>query len=118
LAGLHRTLRPDEKSSPARAGHPAEGLAKPEAPSRIYCRTAATRRASVAVNPGDAEPATALAVRGERSWRPIGVVSLAATTLLVVSLSLPWSNAPVLSAIITLFGWIAALAARLTTQHA
>jgi hypothetical protein len=64
-----------------------------------------------------APPTTALAVRGERSWRPIGVVSLAATTLLVVFLSLPWGNAPFLIAIITMFGWIAALAARLATHH-
>jgi hypothetical protein len=58
-----------------------------------------------------------LAVRGDRSWRPIGVVSLTATALLVVFLIFPWSNAPFLMAMLTLFGWIAALAARLTTHH-
>jgi hypothetical protein len=57
------------------------------------------------------------AVRGDRSWRPIGVVSVAATALLVVFLIFPWGNAPFLMAILTLFGWIAALAARLTTHH-
>ena len=59
----------------------------------------------------------ALAVRGDRSWRPIGVVSLAASALFVVFLILPWGNASFLMAIVTLFGWIAALAARLTTHH-
>jgi hypothetical protein len=58
-----------------------------------------------------------LAARGDRSWRPIGVVSLTATALLVVFLIFPWGNAPFLMAILTLFGWIAALAARLTTHH-
>jgi hypothetical protein len=57
------------------------------------------------------------AVRGDRSWRPIGVVSFTATALLVVFLIFPWGNAPFLMAILTLFGWIAALAARLTTHH-
>jgi hypothetical protein len=64
-----------------------------------------------------APPTTALAVHGEPSWQPIGAVSLAATTILVVSLSMPWGNAPFLIAILTLFGWIAALAAHLTTHH-
>ena len=59
----------------------------------------------------------ALAVRGDRSWRPIGAVSLAAGALFVVFLILPWGNASFLMAIVTLFGWIAALAARLTTYH-
>jgi Protein of unknown function (DUF998) len=59
----------------------------------------------------------ALAVRGDRSWRPIGVVSLAASALFVVFLILPWGNVSFLMAIVTLFGWIAALAARLTTHH-
>jgi hypothetical protein len=59
----------------------------------------------------------AWAVRGDRSWRPIGVVSLAASALVVVFLILPWGNASFLIAIVTLFGWIAAVAARLTTHH-
>jgi hypothetical protein len=59
----------------------------------------------------------ALAVRGDRSWRPIGVVSLAVSALLVVFLILPWGNASFLMAIVTLFAWIAALAARLMTDH-
>ena len=59
----------------------------------------------------------ALAVRGDRSWRPIGVVSLAASALFVVFLILPWGIASFLMAIVTLFGWIAALAAPLTTHH-
>jgi Protein of unknown function (DUF998) len=59
----------------------------------------------------------ALAVHGDPSWRSIGVVSLAASALFVVFLILPWGNASFLMAIVTLFGWIAALAARLTTHH-
>ena len=59
----------------------------------------------------------ARAVRGDRSWRPIGVVSVAASALFVVFLILPWGNASFLMASVTLFGWIAALAARLTTNH-
>jgi hypothetical protein len=59
----------------------------------------------------------ALAVRGDPSWRPIAVVSLAASGLLVVFLLLPWGNASFLMAIVTLFAWIAALAARLATYH-
>jgi Protein of unknown function (DUF998) len=58
-----------------------------------------------------------LAVRGDRSWRSIGVVSLAASALLVLFLILPWANASFLMAIVTFFGWIAALAARLMTHH-
>jgi hypothetical protein len=59
----------------------------------------------------------ALAVRGDRSWRPIGGVSVAACALFVVFLIMPWGNASFLMAIVTLFGWIAALAARLATHH-
>jgi hypothetical protein len=61
--------------------------------------------------------AMALAVRGDTGWRPIAVVSLAASALLIVFLILPWGNATFLLAIVTLFGWIAALAARLATHH-
>ena len=59
----------------------------------------------------------ALAVRGDPSWRPIAVVSVAASALFIVFLILPWGNATFLLAIVTLFGWIAALAARLATHH-
>jgi predicted membrane channel-forming protein YqfA (hemolysin III family) len=59
----------------------------------------------------------ALAVRGDAGWRPIAVVSLAASALFIVFLSLPWGNATFLLAIVTLFGWIAALAARLATHR-
>jgi hypothetical protein len=59
----------------------------------------------------------ALAVRGDPSWRPIGVVSLTASALFVVFLILPWGNASFLMAIVTLFSWMAALAARLTSHH-
>jgi hypothetical protein len=59
----------------------------------------------------------ALAVRGDPSWRPIGVVSLAASALFVVFLILPWGNASFLMAIVTLFGWMAAFAAHLTSDH-
>ena len=51
----------------------------------------------------------ALAVRGDPSWRPIGVVSVAASALFVVFLILPWGNASFLMAIVTLFAWIAHL---------
>lgn len=59
----------------------------------------------------------ALAVRRDPSWRPITVVSLAAGALFIVFVILPWGNASFLMAIVTLFGWIAALAARLGTHH-
>ena len=59
----------------------------------------------------------ALAVRGDAGWRPIAVVSLAAGALFIVFLILPWGNITFLLAIVTLFGWIAALAARLATHH-
>jgi len=59
----------------------------------------------------------ALAVRGDPGWRPIAVVSLAAGALFIVFLILPWGNATFLLAIVTLFGWIAALAGRLATHH-
>ena len=57
----------------------------------------------------------ALAVRGDPGWRPIAVVSLAASALFVVFLILPWGNATFLLAIVTLFAWIAAVAVRLAT---
>jgi hypothetical protein len=59
----------------------------------------------------------AIAVRGDPSWRPIAVVSIAASALFIVFLFLPWGNATFLLAIITLFAWIAAAAARLATHH-
>jgi hypothetical protein len=59
----------------------------------------------------------AVAVRGDPSWRPIAVVSIAASALFIVFLILPWGNATFLLAIVTLFGWIAAVAARLATHH-
>ena len=57
----------------------------------------------------------ALAVRGDSSWRPIAVVSLAASALFVVFLFLPWGNATFLLAIVALFAWITAVALRLAT---
>jgi hypothetical protein len=59
----------------------------------------------------------ALAVRGDPSWRPIGMVSLAASVLFVVFLLLPWGNASFLMAIVVLFAWIAAIAVRLATHQ-
>jgi hypothetical protein len=59
----------------------------------------------------------ALGVRGDPRWQPIAVVSLAASPFFIVFLILPWGNATFLLAIVTLFGWIAALAARLATHH-
>jgi hypothetical protein len=59
--------------------------------------------------------AMAAAVRGDPGWRPIAVVSVAATVLFVVFLFLRWGNATFLLAIITLFAWIAAIAIRLAT---
>ena len=57
----------------------------------------------------------ALAVRGDPGWRPIAVVSVAASALFVVFLFLPRGNATFLMAIVTLFAWIAAVAVRLVT---
>jgi hypothetical protein len=59
----------------------------------------------------------ALAVRGDADWRPIGVVSLVASALFVVFLFLPWGNASFLMPIVTVFLWIASVAARLATHH-
>jgi hypothetical protein len=59
----------------------------------------------------------ALAVRSDSSWRPIAVVSLAATALFVVFLFLPWGNATFLLAIVTVFAWIGSVAVRLATHH-
>jgi uncharacterized protein DUF998 len=60
----------------------------------------------------------ALAVRRDPGWRPIAVVSVAASALVVVFLFLPWGNATFLLAIITVFAWIASVAVRLATHHA
>jgi hypothetical protein len=59
----------------------------------------------------------ALAVRGDASWRPIAMVSPAASVLFVVFLLLPWGNASFLMAIVVLFAWIAAIAVRLATHQ-
>jgi Protein of unknown function (DUF998) len=59
----------------------------------------------------------ALAVRSDSSWRPIGVVSVAACALFVVFLFLPWGNASFLIAIVTVFAWIASVAVRLAMHH-
>ena len=48
-------------------------------------------------------------------WRPIAVVSVAASALFVVFLFLPWGNASFLVAILTVFAWITAVAVRLAT---
>lgn len=61
--------------------------------------------------------AMALAVRGDTSWRPIALVSLAAAALFVVFLLLPWGNASFLMAIVTLFAWLAAVGVRLATYR-
>jgi hypothetical protein len=57
----------------------------------------------------------ALARRGDASWRPITVMSLAASALFVVFLILPWGNASFLIAIVTVFAWITAVAVRPAT---
>jgi len=44
-------------------------------------------------------------------------VSLAASALFLVFLLLPWGNARFLLAIVTLFGWLAAVGLRLATYH-
>jgi hypothetical protein len=59
----------------------------------------------------------ALAARGDPGWRPIAVVSVAASALTVVFLFLPWGNATFLLAIVTGFAWIASVAVRLATHH-
>jgi len=57
----------------------------------------------------------ALAMRGDAGWRPITVMSLAASALFVVFLFFPWGNASFLAAIVTVFAWITAVAVRLAT---
>ena len=57
------------------------------------------------------------AARGDPGWRPIAVVSVAASALVVVFLFLPWGNATFLLAIVTLFAWMAAIAVRLATHQ-
>jgi hypothetical protein len=57
----------------------------------------------------------ALAMRGDAGWRPITVMSLAASALFVVLLFFPWGNASFLVAIVTVFAWITAVAVRLAT---
>jgi hypothetical protein len=64
-----------------------------------------------------APPTMALAVRGDASWRPIAVVSFAASALFIVFLFVPWGNASFLLAIVTLFAWMAAIAVRLATHQ-
>jgi hypothetical protein len=59
----------------------------------------------------------AFAVRGDAGWRPITIVSVAASALFVVFLVLPWGDATFLLAIIILFAWIASLAVRLMSHH-
>ena len=56
-----------------------------------------------------------LAMRGDAGWRPITVMSLAASALFVVFLFFPWGNASFLVAIVTVFAWITAVAVRLAT---
>ena len=57
----------------------------------------------------------ALAMRGDAGWRPITVMSLAASALFVVFLFFPWGNASFLVAIVTVFAWITAVAVCLAT---
>ena len=57
----------------------------------------------------------ALAMRDDAGWRPITVMSLAASALFVV-LFFPWGNASFLVAIVPVFAWITAVAVRLATH--
>jgi hypothetical protein len=57
----------------------------------------------------------ALAVQDDPGWRPIAVVSVAASAVFFVFLILPWGNDTFLLAIVALFAWIAADAIRLAT---
>ena len=50
-------------------------------------------------------------------WRPIAIVSHAASALFVVFLLLPWGNATFLLTIVTLFAWLAVVGVRLATNH-
>ena len=59
--------------------------------------------------------ATALAVRGDTRWRPLGRVCLAATPAMITLLAVPLGNAGFFLFLAVAFGWIAAVAARL--QH-
>jgi hypothetical protein len=49
-------------------------------------------------------------------WRPIAVLSLT-TSALVVFLLLPWDNATFLIAIVIVFAWIASVAVRQATYR-
>jgi hypothetical protein len=62
--------------------------------------------------------AMALAVRSDAGWRRTALVSVAAAVLFIVFLLLPWGNASFLMAVVTLFAWIAVVAARLRAPHA
>ncbi|HEX2774702.1 MAG TPA: DUF998 domain-containing protein [Micromonosporaceae bacterium] len=57
--------------------------------------------------------ATALALRGDRHWRPFGWLCVAATPVMLALLLLPLGNAGFYLFLTTAFGWIFALAARL-----
>jgi hypothetical protein len=59
--------------------------------------------------------AMALALRRDVRWRPIRFVSVVAALLFVFFLFLPWGNATFLLAVVALFAWIAAVAARAWT---
>ena len=62
----------------------------------------------------------ALEVQRNPGWRPIAVISLAASGLLVVFLLLPWGNASFPWAIVTVFAWIGLLRCawrRITPNH-
>ena len=59
----------------------------------------------------------ALAVRGDPGWRPLAVVSVAASALFIVFLILPRGNATFLLAIVSLFAWNAAVSVRLATHQ-
>ena len=57
--------------------------------------------------------ATALAVRGDPRWRPLGWLSLAATPTMIALFASPLGNAGFFVFLGVAFGWIAALAARM-----
>jgi hypothetical protein len=52
-------------------------------------------------------------VRGEPRWRPLGVLSLAATAVMVALLAVPLDDAGFYLFLTVAFGWIGVFSARL-----
>jgi hypothetical protein len=62
--------------------------------------------------------ATALAVRGDSRWRPLGALSLSATPVMITLLAVPLDDAGFYLFLTVVFGWIALFSARLRRLQA